>query len=748
VTDLLVYGPLVVVVTFGLGWGLTRLLVPGRLQGWEAAFAPWIGMVQTTAVLTIFGYVGVGVDRAWPVAAAVGVVAWAAGRVRGRRGATAGRTLAIGLLVLAVVAVLMAPVTSRAGKLNTFAISNNDPFSYVVSAQWVKERGLFPLPSQLRRDATADNNVDIQLGYNPRWLPVLYLAFLSSLLRVDPVALFSIVQSMVFALQFPLVWLLGRQVVGLGGVSARVAFLLAALNPYATYVTLHGFLPQVMGTGYFLGFLVLAAPYLEVGPVRWREWALLAIFGTGVLTSYLELVPFALLTFAGYALWTAWRRGGWGSRAGRAALVLVAVAGANPFHLTRVAGFLWSHVVAVSATDMRSGWPMPGSYTAVGGLLTEQKGLLWGLLFGAVLTLAVAGIAVRQRRRAYVLFVAWPLVASAVIAYRADYSYAFFKSQTYVYYLLPLVVGTGLAACARWLRRLRAPRPSVYAFRAVLLVVVALVLIGEARETRWLWRKYWRHPRGATVALAPLEAVNREARVNDVFLSGLDFWESLWAVYYLRDKRVGMPARNGYVYNRAGFIEDGRWRFVVTREGRRSLFDSGERRITGPGARMGPFTFGELEPRPVRETGSIRLVAGFPDVEHNAHEEWAWVVGRTAELEIDWPGDSRAAYLNLRFGSGHDQRMTVSLNDHPVCTLPVAQGPSRRYTIPLVLKAGPNRVALSSDREPPPHVSGDPRRLNVRVYWINVGLTPSNASDPARRPRADEVHAGASCERG
>ena len=144
--------------------------------------------------------------------------------------------------------------------LNTFTLGNNDPFTYVISAAWFSEHGLLSLPRGPLWHATADNNLLIQ---DPRWLPILYLSFFSSMLRIDAARLFTLIQTLGFAFQLPLVWLLGQGLFGLFGVGLGAGFLLVLLNPEPYYIAFHGFMPQVFGTGFFFSFLIVLPAFLE-----------------------------------------------------------------------------------------------------------------------------------------------------------------------------------------------------------------------------------------------------------------------------------------------------------------------------------------------------------------------------------------------------------------------------------------------------------------------------------------------------
>jgi hypothetical protein len=730
VTDFLIGAPLVIGLTYLTGWGATRLLLPEGFRDWAATVAPWLGIVQTTLVLVALGALGIGIGIASWVALGIGVVLFGVGWLRPQPrdpGPRRQRIPAIALVLIAVT-VLFVPPAHRSGGLNTFTHSNNDPFAYVLTASWVQEHGLFPLP-RFPLPYPSAANVYGSLVDNPRWLPIVYLAFLSSVLRLDPVRLFSLLTCFGFALQLPLVWVLGRNVMGLKKTGLTVGFLLAALGPYPTYIAFQGFLPQVFGTGFFLGSLVVLPSCLEGERLRWREGTLLALFNTGLLLSYLELVPFAAFIAAAYSVWTAARWGGWLRRLGRTAVLLGVVALASPFQTVRGLKFLWSHVMAVlPQTGPRFGWPMPASYTDVGGLLPLRPPALWLILLVALGALAVRGVAAEQPRRAFVILIPSPFLAFAALALRADYSYAFFKCVSFVYFWLPLVIGRGVAATLVWRPAGGGGRRMVRGLRWALALALASVLTNEIVATFNLGKDFARHP--VPLELAALEPLRRDPRIDDVFVSGLTYWENLWASYYLGEKRIGMTSTNEYLGNATGFADEGRWRFLLHREGFRPLIGPGRRPVETVVLRAGPFVLGRLAPAVLVRLGTLALGQGLSS-EGDDREEWVWV-GREGEILIDWAGPTPSAALAMELTPVQNQRLRVILNGGPIDTIPVEVGGRRAIEVPLCLGPGRNRLLLRSDRDPLPTGGRRPRLVNLRVFSLTLEARPSEPADRTR----------------
>jgi hypothetical protein len=671
-----------------------------------------------------FGSLGTGVRRSWPAAILVAAILLAAAAARGRLRIGGGARVLlppIGL-VFVIASLVLVPLFTRWDGLNTFTLGNNDPFTYVLSAAWFSEHGLLSLPSGPFWHATADNNLLFQ---HPRWLPFFYLSFFSSMLRIDAARLFSLTQTLAFALQLPLVWLLGQRVFGLTGVGLGAGFLLALLNPYPYYIAFHGFMPQVFGTGFFFCFLIVLPAFLEDQRFKLRDAALLTLLGAGVFASYLELAPFAAFVLAAYAICTAIRLGSWIHRLGRALLVAGGVATLSPLQLGRIVGLLRSHFEAlVPEGPYRSGWPMEGSYTKMGGLLNVNAIAPRLAIFVALAlaTLTVLGIAALRSRRLLVLVIAAPFLAAAVAAYRADYSYAFFKSWTYIYFWLPLVIGQGIATVAGWCRSASLGRPAKSGLAGLLILVTVTVIGSEAWTTNRLRARFLTRGQRVPLELATLEPLNRDPAINDIFLSGLDYWESLWAVYYLRDKRIGMTSFNGYVSNEAGLAAEGRWKFLLSKEGFHPLVMSGHRRVEATILRTPRFSFGRLEAASEQDLGSLILGRGFYGNKRDLREEWAWL-GREAELVIRWRGRPSVRLLTIECATPRTQSLRVFANDQLVGTFVVEAGSRTLHRVALAVASGENRVVLRSDRKPVP-VDADPDLSDVQVFSLDLGAAP------------------------
>ena len=727
--DDVVYGLPCLLAPYLLGWGLTALLLPDRFRGYEAWFAPWIGMAQTALVLMAFGSLGTGVRRSWPAAILVAAILLAAAAARGGLRIDGGARVVlppIGL-VFVIASLVLVPLFTRWDGLNTFTLGNNDPFTYVLSAAWFREHGLLSFPRGPLWHATADNNLLIQ---DPRWLPMLHLSFFSSMLRVDPARLFTSIQTLGFALQLPLVWLLGQRVFGLAGVGLGAGFLLALLNPYPYYIAFHGFMPQVFGTGFFFSFLIVLPAFLEDQRFNLRDAMLLTLLGAGLFASYLELAPFAAFVLAAYAVCTAIRQGSWLHRLGRAVLVAGGVAALSPLQLGRIVGLLRSHLEALSPEGTsRTGWPMEGSYTKMGGLLNVNVAAPRLAIFVALATLTVLGLAALRSRRLLVLVIAAPFLAAAVAAYRADYSYAFFKSWTYIYFWLPLVIGQGIATVAGWCRSASLGRLARSGLAGLLILVTVTVIGSEAWATNRLRARFSSRGQRIPLELATLEPLNRDPAINDIFLSGLDYWESLWAVYYLRDKRIGMTSFNGYVRNETGLAEEGRWRFLLRKEGFHPLITSGHRRVEETLLRTPRFSFGRLEAASEQDLGSVILGHGFYANRRDAREEWAWL-GREAELVVRWRGRPSVRLLTIECATPRTQNLRVLTNDQLVGTFVVEAGSRTLHRVALAVVSGENRVVLRSDREPTP-VDADPGLSDVQVFSLDLGAAPDG-----RAPRS------------
>ena len=223
----------------------------------------------------------------------------------------------LGALISLFTAVLMMPALTRKPQgVTSFTIGNNDIFDYTLCAQWLKENGTGKFAEayfQIRglniydRDKvrlaqwSCDAGREIKwmaasFGYLVRWLPVYVLAFCSSVTRVNPEYLYSLITILSLGMSLPLMAAMLKGTFGLNGFAAMIALCFTALSPHLAYVAYHGFLPQIMASALFMGLLCFMPEYVESDDFSPKLAALNTLFLAGAVMTYSAIVPYLSLS--------------------------------------------------------------------------------------------------------------------------------------------------------------------------------------------------------------------------------------------------------------------------------------------------------------------------------------------------------------------------------------------------------------------------------------------------------------------
>ena len=730
-------------VQYALGLGLARILLPPSLRKAEKILVPWIGLALAGVLLGYGGLLGLGTRVLWLPVLLAGILLGAlSNRFRPSSEPVVDlpkiSSAALFGGVILLVLFLMLPIASEGQGVTTFSIGNGDPAAYALSARELQGAGTLDLIRSfyLKRyaaenPAVVSRNVLIeQLVINPRWIPAQWLSFLCSLFGAEAAALYSLTGALAYALLLPLVWLLARSTLRMEGRPAAAALLLSAASPHLVYILYHGFVPQIMGMGFFLCLLSWLPSYLEEPATRWTDAALAALFLAGIAMSYNELLPFAALTFAAYSSFLLFT----GKTGAKTILVKTSTLLGFlllfcPFQvLTLLPAILYSH----GAGAIRRGWQVTQDYYLfayqLGAYFLQPGGRLrlrveW-VLDPVLAALLFAGLRSLPKGRAFLLCAAFPFVLYGAYAYRIDYNYAYYKNFTLVFFWVPIVLSQGLFDL--W-ERSKSRAPAIAA-AALFLAVAATASLRTLERVGGAWR----NKLVVTRDLRSLDRLRSMPELEPVYLSGdLSFWEILWSIYALGPKPIGLSRWIYYFRTDLAVVSpnDPRLRFALVESGGRTVLDALDQRKTGETVfRSGRYALVRLlEPaaHPVRAV----LGPGFYDVEKQAGEQWVWM-GQEAQMRVETDQAAPSRELELDLYSRQDQTLEIGLNGRPAVQLRLEKDKRAVFTVRLNLRSGANDLVLRTDRPSPPRIGNDPRALNLRIFRIRVRSSRRVPTEP------------------
>ncbi len=546
---------MVLVTSFGLGLGTARLMIRDRSRA--LIFAPWIGIAQTGILLIFSAFLGFTVrEMLWLPLAAGAVPLVISFRERHARSPISDSIsrptlvmLALGVFCTAWIAAL--PAVTREGEVSSFTIGNQDLFDYSLTAEVLKDRDVRPF---IKPFGGQPENPDASIGErvaawqipSTRWIPVFYLSYLSAALRLDSSVLFSILICAAYALFLPLLWLLARDAFEIEG-WGWIGFALALVNPHMLYVLYHGFLPQILATGFLIGFYLALRDFAESGGARGA--ALAGLFAAGVLAAYLELFVFAGLTAGAYFVYLAAAR----KITVRQMFLRGGALGGICAALAPYQTYMLIPIILFHSDWAGGGWNLSRNYylfaTQIGLFRYDAQWIIpYPLLEKAGGVILLAGLAYglyASKRRALLAAIAAPFLISGFSSYAHNWNYRYFKNMTYIYFWAPLMLG--------WLvTYLRAKGKTSVLFRRLGAAAAAATLV----ITLYAGSNSALRLRGSVLGAArvpqdeaDLNAINQDPTVRTFYVRSEHPWETLWLAYRLRDKNLLFDTYHPYLRN-------------------------------------------------------------------------------------------------------------------------------------------------------------------------------------------------------
>jgi hypothetical protein len=718
-------------LTCALGFGLTRLLLPGRRDLW-IFYMPWVGIAQTDLLLILFGMLDIGTKQSYWVALGLSAVLLAMSQKRFRssteNSAVKTPPWAVALGVLAITVVLMVPVLSKSAKMTSFTIGNNDLFDYTATAQYLQGTGLKKYLRDFGQqpeweDATGIDRVVSWQIPAPRWLSYYYLAFLGSLYHKDTADLFSLYLSLLLAAAIPVIWLVGLQTLGLSGKWLWLGFGLALVNPHILYVLFHTFLPQICATGFFICFLSLFPDYVNEKDSGWGKTALLGLFASATLGSYLELYTFLFFIGTVYPGWLAvvrrisWRQAleKWGGVFGMVILLC-------PYQSYRMFSIVFWH-----AGMHGGGWDITNRYYLflfqLGGFWSHahqmKPSVLMERLLAPLLFFLIARGMLHEKHRHFSWIVLFPFLLSGYISFKHDWNYRYYKGFTYFYFYVPLLVACGAQSMSGWLRE-RKPfwKPVLAGLSGLLLLVTGATAAVKTFQSLKLSADT---PFLVPLELKALKTADADPSFKRVYFQNLPSWDAMWAAYYLSQKNPVISYPVIYLRNDLSTLRESKTRHLLTRADAGGVLDPLEGfEVKRELVRAGPYALYELTGTQNPDALGINLGEGFYSLENNGNDQWVWMLSH-GNIEVVSPRDQASVPLLLEFHSRQAQNLFVEINGREKGPFPLSGQGVESCRLDVALRKGNNRILIRTDKTPPPVPGNDPRPLNLQFTKIRIG---------------------------
>jgi hypothetical protein len=620
-------------------------------------------------------------------------------------------------------ALLVLPVAIASRGLTTISLGSCDAADYAAGARVLMEfaktdrEGFLGL-TEVVRVHSVDNFFDYWIRLN-HFTPSALMALNGVILHCAPHELATLMTAVLFAGTLPMVFWVGRAVIGYsGGVSVIISGLFG-VSPVGWYAVAH-VAPGQLVAAQAVSLLTWAGVTLWRGRLTWqRGRELSAVLAVGywlVLGSYnfflvVCLVP-AVVYAGGLALWQrAWARfGRW------VVMMMVPLIGCAVIFAGRVEGLMERFTLLQT---YNFGWPVP-ALTAEGWLGMVQGpdlaawnflGIRWVLAAGVVGLLAWAFIrAARKGRRALWLVVAIALPVLTAYLWLEARGARLGTNASYDAYKLFAVFYPLLLPVFCWWVTLRRSR---LLHEWLLVCAVAVVVIGFNVVACGMFIFRMSRPPlivgGELRQLRKIEAMADVKSVNMIF-NEADMWSRLWANAFLLRKEQF-------------FLTDtyeGRWHTPL--RGEWDLEGSlVALNLPGDGRR-------QITPRfALVKTGHpaflrVDLGEGWHPEEYNPRtgERWQWTK-RDATLRLQNPHDYPLTLECAIDGWSAEPRPVALVAADGKMGTPVVVQKERTISRfpPVTIPPGTSTLTLRSTT-PATVVPGDPRPLGLSVFRFQV----------------------------
>ncbi len=692
------------IITTFIGLGLISFIFKQDVIEEKLLFAPWFGFLWIGLISAWFNLFRLGTQISYPFVLLGGLSFWFASKQK----IEWTKICFIGLLAVIASLILSLPILIHSEGLTTISTGNHDAYFYALASEELRAHGNLlstiktyqsqpPIPIDYTKEVLSQ--MLVQVGFNPRWMPIFNLSFFSALFHSDSANLFSILNNITLILSWPLLYFFITRTLQLSGWVSKLALLFCLINPHILYILYHDFFPQIMGMGFAILYISLLPLILENKNIHWfRSSIILGLPLTGVLMSYLDLIPaLILLTFLTLAYQYIQEKFSIQKVIKMALGCALLILFLAPYQTYQFFYYLWEAQLSGAA---KYGWDVTKRYylflLPLGSYFTHPSPqpnifLEW-LLAPLLCYLAFLGIR-NNARGGYFFILIIPFVLSGFLSYLRDYNYAYFKNFTYVYFWLPIAVVQGTGIVIERMKQNNGIKKLIAIFTvSILFLIMIQASIKAGERISYASRK----SKLITKNLKSLQSIGNSPDVDHIFVDEtLSFWETLWSLYYLRDKKRSYESFE-FDHNPAG---SNKFKYLLKKKGVCALTHPlGDSTNTKKIYENNDYDLIEYKDPQLIQQPQIRLGEGFSPRESNGLDQWVWMGEKECKLLLR--SSTEIPGLTLELYSLDSQNIQISIHDQIAYEINLTGNTRKNYTIifsnPLL--AGTHEIKLIAEK--------------------------------------------------
>lgn len=528
---------------FFAGYGLTSILLPKKMRTDSFFIIPWFGLIIITLLSVIFSLIKIPIEQSkyLVITVSTAVLIYAFYKKKLIKNFSK-ETIIVSLFTFLALIYYLFPLFTKIGFPTTASYGNLDPLSYVNVSEFLIHKTVYD-GTVLETYKPHLIAVGDLLHYSYRWGSPMILGFFSNILNLRAYQVYSVILNLLFALTFPLVYLLAKQVSGKKGLLLiGLVFLTFAVNPIMLYMLYNVFFGQFIFGGVFVLSVFLFYGYLSdknTDNWKWNNYdILLGLAFSSITTIYPEGIVFAFVPICFFFFFKFVKTKKFSTIIPFLKILITTII-VNP--LTFSYTLKWNIGVFLLTTKTGFiGWEKiryatPFELTGIYNLF-YYKNLNNKLdLITSIPVIIVFLIGLYKAKNKLIISSYLLLFGLFYILYRffVPNYYTHLKTVSFMLFTFSIIFSFGMIIFLKLFR-------SKLFFIMSLIVFVLLVFRSSYRT---FYQMYF-HGKVVDKSLISLIELNDNKKINqtiisaDAYLGEYDLWRRLWQEYFLYDKKI------------------------------------------------------------------------------------------------------------------------------------------------------------------------------------------------------------------
>lgn len=530
-------------ILFFAGYGFTAIFIPEKLRKDSFFIIPWIGIIFTTVFSVASTFAGVTISQAKYAILLLSSLFLIYSIVKKRALLFFSReTIIISILVLISIFFSLYPLITRVGFPSTISLGNLDPLSYTNVSEYLISHSLLnsKIIDSYKPHLLAVGDL---LYYSFRWGSPLFLGFISDILSVRSYQVYYILITSLFALTFPLVYLLAKNIFKKENkYLILIIYLTFAMNSTLLYMLYNVFFAQFLFSGVFPLILIFLQSYFSdkrnltsfFNPYDF----LIAVSISSISSIYPEGLIFVCFPLVIYFLLKILSKDRWKIFWSLAKILFLAIL-INP--VTFGLAVKWSYgIFFIAANTTFIGWDKirfstPFEMTGFYNTVYYRNIPLWLDILLTVPVGAVLLIGLKMMKEKLLMISYLILFGLFYLLYLIVFRhyYVHLKTVSFMIFLYSIVFSIGVVRIL-----------GIFKNKFIYMLFIMIMMFLSLRSAHRTMSQLYYHQQSVSDKLISLEELNSNTKINgpfltsDVILGEYDLWSRLWQEYFLSNKDV------------------------------------------------------------------------------------------------------------------------------------------------------------------------------------------------------------------